>query len=107
MKIAAQTQPFLEGSQSPGLINAKTQDMKKEVLNSLYRNIPKFSDRQVWANSADPDQRVYTVCDSLCIFWMHYSKETPSCSTFRWLQQIFGCPKFGDFYSNTEIAFLF
>ena len=21
-----------------------------------YRNIPKFSDRQIWANSADPDQ---------------------------------------------------
>ena len=27
--------------------------------------------------------RVYTVCNSLCIFWMHYSKEKPSCSTFR------------------------
>ena len=24
--------------------------------NSYYRNDPKFSDRQVWANSADPDQ---------------------------------------------------
>ena len=53
-----------------------------------YRNFPKFSDRQVWANSADPDQRsslirVYTVCNSLCIIWMDYSKETPSCSTFR------------------------
>ena len=22
----------------------------------MYRNVPKFSDRQVWANSADPDQ---------------------------------------------------
>ena len=22
----------------------------------IYRNVPKFSDRQVWANSADPDQ---------------------------------------------------
>ena len=21
-----------------------------------YRNVPKFSDRQVWTNSADPDQ---------------------------------------------------
>ena len=21
-----------------------------------YRNVPKFSDRQVWANSVDPDQ---------------------------------------------------
>ena len=27
--------------------------------------------------------RVYTVCTSLCIVWMHHSKETPSCSTFR------------------------
>ena len=27
--------------------------------------------------------RVYTVCNSLCIFGMHYSKEKPSCSTFR------------------------
>ena len=27
--------------------------------------------------------RVYTVCNSLFIFWMHNSKETPSCSTFR------------------------
>ena len=27
--------------------------------------------------------RVYTVCNSLCIFWLHYSKEKPSCSTFR------------------------
>ena len=36
--------------------------------------------------------RVYTVCSSLCIFWMHYSEEKlwmhyseekPSCSTFR------------------------
>ena len=23
---------------------------------SAYRNVPKFSDRRVWANSADPDQ---------------------------------------------------
>ena len=23
--------------------------------------------------------RVYTVCNSLCIFWMHYFKEKPSC----------------------------
>ena len=26
---------------------------------------------------------VYTVCNSLCIFWIHYSKEQSSCSTFR------------------------
>ena len=33
--------------------------------------------------------RVYTVCNSLCIFWMHYSKEMPSCSTFRVITIIF------------------
>ena len=27
--------------------------------------------------------RVYNVCISLCIFWIHYSKEKPSCSTFK------------------------
>ena len=72
------------------------------LKNGKYRNVPMFSDRQVWANSADPDQtapsliRVYTVCNSLCIFWMHYSKERPSCSTFRvitanfWVSEILG-----------------
>ena len=24
--------------------------------NVCYRNVPKFSDRQIWANSADPEQ---------------------------------------------------
>ena len=42
---------------------------------SIYHNVPKFSDRQFWANRADPDQ-------TAPIFWMHYSKEKPSCSTF-------------------------
>ena len=27
--------------------------------------------------------RVYTVGNSLCIFWAHYSKVKPPCSTFR------------------------
>ena len=54
------------------------------------RNILKFSDRQVWANSADPDQtaprsliRVYTVCHSVCIVWTHYSMVEPHISNFR------------------------
>ena len=49
-----------------------------------------FSDRQVLANSADPDQtalssliRVYTVCHSACIFWNHYSVIKWYCSNFR------------------------
>ena len=52
----------------------------------IYRNFPKFSDRQVWANSADPDQtapsliRVYTVCRSVCT---HYSMVEPHSSHFR------------------------
>ena len=56
---------------------------------SSYHNVPKFSDRLVWANSVDPDEtaprliRVYTVCNSLCIVQIHYSKEKPSCLTFR------------------------
>ena len=34
----------------------------------------KYSDRQVWANSVDPDQTAPgTVRQSVCIFWMHYS----------------------------------
>ena len=47
---------------------------------SEYRNDPKFSDRYVWANGADPDQpaplssliRVFTVCYSICIFLTKY-----------------------------------
>ena len=29
-----------------------------KFLLKTYRNVPKFLDRQVWANSADPDQTV-------------------------------------------------
>ena len=29
---------------------------KASLWHCLYRNDPKFSDKQVWANSADPDQ---------------------------------------------------
>ena len=32
-----------------------SQDIKA-VSHDMYRNVPKFSDREVWANSADPDQ---------------------------------------------------
>ena len=72
----------------------------------------KFLDRQIWENSADPDQtapsliRVYTVCNSLCIFWMHYSKEKPSCSTFRVIKANFRfftvmCPAIADGMANS------
>ena len=47
--------------------------------------VPRFSDRsgQTVQTQIRLLLRVYTVCNSLCIFWMHYSKEKPSCSTFR------------------------
>ena len=54
--------------------------------NIKYRNDPKFSDRYARANSADPDQsliRVYTVCQSVCIVWTHYSVVEPHSSNFR------------------------
>ena len=49
-----------------------------------YINDPKYSNRQVWANSVDPDHiapvRVYTVCLIVCICWRHYSMVKPNCS---------------------------
>ena len=58
-----------------------------------YRNDPnKFSDRYVWANSADPDQTapleqsdkgLYTVCHSICLVWTYYSMVEPHSSNFR------------------------
>ena len=85
-----------------------------------YSNFPKFSDRQVWANSANPDQRsslirvctrsslirVCTVCNTLCIFWKHYSKEKPSCSTLRVTTANFRVSKILEFlwYSTLKLA---
>ena len=37
-------------------------------LNDVYHNGPKFSDRQVWANSADPDQTAPLVCSGSTLF---------------------------------------
>ena len=48
-----------------------------------YFNDPKFSDRQVWANSVNPDRssliRVLTVCYFGYIFWTHFSMVKLSC----------------------------
>ena len=53
----------------------------------------KFSDRQVWANSVDPDEtemrlrssliRVCTVCHSVYIGWTHYTTVKTLYSNFR------------------------
>ena len=44
--------------------NLSMKEQQNLMTTTKYRNDPKFSDRQVWANSVDPDQiaRVYTVC---------------------------------------------
>ena len=42
--------------------------------------------------------RVYTLCNSDCIFWMHYFTEKPPCSTFRVITAAFsGVRMFGSF----------
>ena len=54
-----------------------------------YRKDPKFSDRQVWANSADPDQTAPRV---------HYSLVKPFCSNFRVITaNVLGVRKFRNF----------
>ena len=72
-------------------------------ITNKYRNVPKFSDRQVWANSADPDQTAPrgAVWSGSTLFAI--PSASFGCVTLRkshivqvlgWLQQIFGCPKF-------------
>ena len=54
--------------------------IKMNMPRSVCCNDPKFLDRHVWANSINPDQnahsssliRMYIVCQSVYIFWMHY-----------------------------------
>ena len=61
---------------------------KAQMMLANYRDDRYFSDRQVCANSADPDQRssliwVYTVCHSICIIWTYYSMANPHFSIFK------------------------
>ena len=61
------------------------------ALHSLgYRNVPKFLDRQVWANSADPDQTAIPSASFGCITL----RKSHLVQLLGWLQQIFRCPKF-------------
>ena len=64
---------------------------------SKFFRCPKFSDRYVWANSADPDQtaprRVWSGSTLFAILSASFG-----CITLRWLQQIFRCLKFSDRY---------
>ena len=72
---------------TPSPIKAMLKAILSYCRNQNYHNVPKFSDRHVWANSADPDRssliRVYTVCNFGHIFWVHYCLVKPSCSNFR------------------------
>ena len=61
----------------------------------------------------------YTVCNALCIFWMHYSKEKPSFSTFLVITANFRMSEFleisrykthyscsnGDLWQVTQVGF--
>ena len=68
----------------------KTSNIKYWViLAEVYCNVPKFSDRQIWANSADPDQGLY--CLPFCLHLLDpllYGK------ILGWLQKIFQLSKF-------------
>ena len=70
---------FLEASIHAGSCFTCKQHTIKLVSTVMF---PSFqTDRS--GQTVQTQIRVYTVCNSLCIFWMHYSKDMPSCSTFR------------------------
>ena len=52
---------------------------------AAYHYDPKFLDQEALGKLRFRSNliRVYTVCHSVCIFWMHYSKVKPHCSNFR------------------------
>ena len=70
-------------------VQSRTATPPTATSNFSYRNVPKFSDRQVLANSAEEKSDLGLHCLHFplhlldAFFWMHYSKEKPSCSTFR------------------------
>ena len=53
------------------------------IINAVYPNFRTDRSGQTVQTQISSLIRVYTVCNSLCIVWMHYSKENPSCLTFR------------------------
>ena len=66
--------------------------------NKTYRKDPKFSDRQAWANSADPDQTVprgftlfaiLSASFGLITLWKSHIAQI-----LEWLQQIFGVSEY-------------
>ena len=60
----------------------------RDILYHTIPNNPELSDRQVWANSVDPWSWssliwVYTICHSVCIFWLNYYLIKPHCLQYR------------------------
>ena len=68
--------------------------------------------RQVSANSVDQDQiapggavcqiRVYTVCHSVCIFWIYYRIVKAHCYNFRLITAIFLVSEFSGLFGGTD-----
>ena len=80
-----------------------------------YRDVPKFLDRQVWANSADPDQTaprgaVWSVSTmfaipSAGIVWTHNSMLEPHSSNFRVItMNVLGVRTFRNFTVDYKIV---
>ena len=77
-----------------------------------YRNVPKFSDRQAWANSVDPDQTAprRAVWSGSTLFAVRSAlfghiilQQSYSVQILGWLQQVFSCLEFlGVLRVNTE-----
>ena len=66
-------------------------DWKKKYLSVLLLSFQ--TDRSGQRVQTQIRLWVYTVCNSVCIFWMHYSRGKQSCSNFRvitvWIFRIF------------------
>ena len=57
--------------------------LSKPISVIHVRNDPKFSDRLIWANSADPLIRTFIVCYSICVFLTKYAAVWLLCLNFR------------------------
>ena len=72
----SEIQPYTHRTHHIWLVNFK-----------MYHNVPKFLDRQVWANSVDSDQTEEQSAQDLHCwpFWLHYRYSTvkPPCLNFR------------------------
>ena len=83
-------------------------DKQVHIFQTKYRNDPKFSDRQVWANSVDPDQTAprgavwsgSTMFAILSALFGHSTRH--KIKLLGSFSKFFGCPNFQDFYGTRE-----